>query len=455
MATNIYDLEVFFSIIHNCSSAERVDMIIRYKYPFSAFINGSSKEALTLTTHFNEQEASVKVTIDADEPMELKDATPDMKYFCSTKSISFIIVIKEADANGLIPLKDIYEKEDLDKITPFIILIINRVLRSIRNYGTVAHVDEIIPSKENAMSFLRYIEAEISTDGVKYIALVPPPEQLWEMLSGYYSRAEKPSINSINWPDIEEAIQEQLKPKPENEFFTNSIEFLRKGNMRMAIIESIICLEIVLTRYLKAYLKNKKKIPSERVDKKFLSSQFGLTARIAGLLNLTLEENDLKNVDIDKVLKTINWRNCIVHKTGHIPEHLTDEVLSDGIISVLSLSTVLSRKHSLLVSEPKMREIAKIIADKHGIPMPNIMSWKHFASVDINLFFANFPGADTLNQIVKDISDELQALDNRFIPEACLYVRFMRFPNKVIARFSKGNLIIIDNSNPLPTPTTI
>ena len=120
-----------------------------------------------------------------------------------------------------------------------------------------------------------------------------------------------------NWPTIVEAIQDNLESPPEQEFITNALEHLKVRNYRLALIESIICLEIVLTQYLKAFFSINKQIPEKRINN-FLNPNLGLNARISVLLNLCLDERDIESVNFTNILRAINRRNHIIHKTGNL-----------------------------------------------------------------------------------------------------------------------------------------
>src|SRR5690349_11986639 len=77
---------------------------------------------------------------------------------------------------------------------------------------------------------------------------------------------------------------------PEDEFLTNTRWHIRNGNLRLALVDSVIGLEIVLARFLDSYLRVIKSVPDSRI-RKFIKPDLGITARLAAILDLTLHES--------------------------------------------------------------------------------------------------------------------------------------------------------------------
>jgi hypothetical protein len=53
-----------------------------------------------------------------------------------------------------------------------------------------------------------------------------------------------------NLSEVQEAIEDNLAAGPERVFLANALEYLRIGDLRVAVVESIICLEILLGQLL-------------------------------------------------------------------------------------------------------------------------------------------------------------------------------------------------------------
>jgi hypothetical protein len=211
----------------------------------------------------------------------------------------------------------------------------------------------------------------------------------------------------------------------------------------MALLESIICLEIVLTQYLRSFLLIRKGFSNSKI-RRFLSPQMGLSMRLSGLLALTLTKDDLKDVDLNKVIRVVGWRNEIVHRTGRLPEYLTEDELRDGILNVITLVLLLAQLRGRIQAEPTLQDIAKKVSEAHKIPVPNIfVIGRHFVSVEIQFFFAALPENGILEGVSKDLGDQLKTRDKRFIPEKHLFIRFLKFPQTTAARWRSGSLEIL------------
>jgi len=429
-------------------------MKIRYKYNFNSYINGPSAESLNLATSYQNDDLIVTAKFDSNNPIEMEDADPQTKWFLRTKYLVVEIGLVKTDSGSRGGFKSLVGNPDKRKdLMDLLVDNLNRIMRSIRNYGVVPYIQEIKKNLAEPEVYIRELQPEYSEDDLEYKA-ISEPIGLGAILSGYkgITREETPTFDVSSWPAIEEAIQDNLEPTPEQEFFTNAIEFLRIGNIRMALLESIIGLEIVLTQYLKIYYQNRKRFPIKRIKDKILTPQFGLTAKVAGLLVLTLSDKDLKMFDTQKILSAIRWRNDVVHDTGHIPQGVDELTLRDCISDVLTLSKILAINRDQLHQEPALSKIAQKVAESNKSPIPSIRRiYGHYFHVEISYFAIDPPDIGSFNKIASDLSSELVVLDTRFISNKHLYVRFIRLFSKTIAYWRKGKLEIIEEKDsPLP-----
>jgi hypothetical protein len=205
---------------------------------------------------------------------------------------------------------------------------------------------------------------------------------------------------------------------------------LRLKNFRLALLEAIIGLEIVLTRFLKAYLHVYKSTPVNRIDT-FLSAKFPLTARLSGALDLTLDAGDLQAIDLNRVLTAVRWRNRVVHRTGHLPEGITDEEKTKVIVAVLDLVEKLARQELHISASPEMRAIADKIRERYqDLPFPSIYvlgQHRVLARFQDSLprFNYELPARDRLEAAVADVVAQLSERDQRFKVERHLVVQFL------------------------------
>lgn len=328
---------------------------------------------------------------------------------------------------------------------------INVVLRNIRNFGMIPHINEIYPIYHDAKTYLTGWKAAISMPDGSWRELIPGPKELdlllWFLYPFFYEESRKfpLMIEPDKWEDIKFAIQTKREPPPEQEFMTNAMEFLRLNNLRLALLESITCLEIVLSQYLEAYLEIYKEVPKKRINKLLKPPGIGLTARISALLDLTLNPNDLARINIDDVVKAVEWRNNILHRTGGLPKNLNPEDVKNKIRNVLELAYILSERRDQIKASPEMKNIAEEISKEYNIPVPKIGILRNHNILMEFVFFDKelLPTGNTLNELIKSISDRLSKRDKLFKANKHLHISFIKFPKEVLARWHQGKFVII------------
>ena len=425
-------------------------MKLIFKVPLEFSIVGPSPESLNIPVSFKHKSCVVRVSFfGKDEPNFLESLPSNEKYFKGITQLSFEIEADESTKKGKELLNQAEDKDKHYDLLLFLTKVVNRVLRNIRNFGIVPHIHEIGVEPDKIEAFLYRWSVEISVAGKEAMPLSKMPEDRKDMIKfiallHVQSREhEFPVLYISNWPEIKEAIQDNLQSPLENELLTNTHEFLRVGNNKMAILESVTCLDIILSQYLKIFLTNRKNLDTKRIGK-FLTTQFGLTARIAGLLDLTLSKESLKYVNIEGVLQAIKWRNDIVHKYGHLPSGVSNNDLKQAIEDTLNLIYILVRERDQIIAEPSLIGISENIAKKYNIPTPTILlpGPKHKINVKINFLFET-PDKKNFKAICEDLIEIFKNRDPRFNESEHLLVTFIKFPNKTLAYWLNNKLNFI------------
>jgi len=313
-------------------------MLLRYKLPIEVNVISPMKESLNIEASFVDGALCCSLNINCDQVKDIEGKDGSIKYFSWTKEL----VINLRDEKNQ-KLKSMIEEEQFGELVRLLCSIANRFIRAIRNFGLVAHLHEVsFDEQKPEMSLIRWnVEACISGDN--WVPLFKSSDMIGYIAYLSVTNQQCADIYVDRWAEVQEAVRLDAPPPPEREFTTNSIEHLHLGNLRLAVVESVIGLEIVMTRYLREYLKVYKKLSNERI-REFLSREFGLTSRIAGVLHLTLGKKDIEKYDLSKVRKVVKWRNEIVHKTGHLPNGVSKQEVSDCIIQLISLSWFLGYK---------------------------------------------------------------------------------------------------------------
>jgi len=359
----------------------------------------------------------------SDPPMEIKDAPQEMKWTCSANRL----VIEIVDETEKTSLAELIAEHDLDALLDLTLPIANRCLMAIRNYGIVPSLHEITPVEgTQARDRLAEWHAEIAGEVDVWTQLVAPTkvDSLWFLLRSQQS-GPAGELDSKLWLEVQESVEDNLTIPPEREFLANSVEHLRNRNFRYSLLESIIGLEIVLARFLSASLRINYDLSKRRIDK-FLTPELGLTARVSALLNIMLPANEIKEIDLDKILEAIKIRNHVIHKTGRLPASLSGDEVTMCIKAVLSLVLLVARKREQTEIRPKLQEIANQLFANHGISKPFIWLGKgHNIGVAFStgIIFEK-PDEDVVHAVITDAGRLLRRIDKRFNPQEHLYVKF-------------------------------
>lgn len=196
----------------------------------------------------------------------------------------------------------------------------NRIIRSLRNFGLVTHVREFRPEEVASDLGLDLLSVETSPDGITWTRLRQPPEDLGAFLAGRtLLRREHLGEFKINDLDeVQEAIEDDLTGGPERTFLANALEHLRRGDLRVAVVESVICLEILLGQLLPQLLE------AASVPGDVLTKEITLFYRVKMLLPLLLP-SEAASADLPAVLKTISWRNKIAR--NWLPRQLREALV--------------------------------------------------------------------------------------------------------------------------------
>jgi hypothetical protein len=415
-------------------------MRIRLSVPLNLFLNSSRPELLALPAlTFQHKECEVQVTLKGGAPLKLDHGSePHFRIIHECQ----IEVRQGGDAAhrllALIQLKNFAELVTLS------MPIVNKTLAAIRNFGWVTTAREYKPEQEPEILLRAWgMKARIHGEW-REVAPKPPatPFDLFYGLSDLDQNVERGSLSESHWPDIEQALVEGLKPNPEQEFLTNSLQHLeRDKNPRLALIEATVCLEIVLSECVRLYLEVKRHFNKEKINR--VLSNVGLTTKVGLLTDPLLSYDDRNRHQMDRVLKGIGWRNKIIHDNGHIPSSVPAEDVREAIYEMLNLSLSLSRRRDELRAEPAMKRIGEAVAESYHCPNPEIKVLKHH-EVSATFTFQSktptylralgsalpsedkIPDRAGLQQIVDGLSSKLKERDQYFESGKHLSAKFQR-----------------------------
>jgi hypothetical protein len=434
-------------------------MQIRFTVPFRFYLLGLTDGSLNLYARFRYKGYEISLSLPGGE---VEDISQYVKYFKFMRTaIGLHLVLSDpTDRIEVPPLADLLVPNKRIELLRLMRKLAARACRAIRNFGVVPELPErlvVLATEKEVESCLRKWRAEVSQTGESWASLVTE-ETPYDLVSSFAAMftaeaqtrdkefPEDPELKVVYWEEIAEALEENKEPPPESEFVTNAIGHIRQGNFRLAVVESIIALEIVLTQFLRAHLSISAKVPDKRAER-FLSPEIGLSARVAALLNITLHESYLQDIDLDKILKVIGWRNDVVHKTGKLP-NVSDDILEDHILSVRSLVRMLAERRDNIAASTDLERIRAALRAKHpgAISYPQIwLKARHRVRMSIVVFLGGSkpgePSPETrLQDLVAESVNLLRERDGRFDGAKHLTIHFRTFDEKSLAWFQHGNL---------------
>lgn len=309
-------------------------MILRFRIPRGLHVTGPTQESCEVQTTFPYKRLQCSIGLDL--------LVPPYESFGSYDAMAsgFNFTVREDPPGTMI--QSLVNARDYKRLATIMRVIINRCLRAIRTFGRMYSIHELPRIEDHEAERLLGVwfwRAEVSGDGRNWIPAVQESRYFdgENVFNPVGLNAPIDMLDMRRWVDIEKAIQDDWSPSPEQEFTVNASEHLYLRNFRLALIESIIGLEIVLSRYLSTYLRVHKKVPEARI-REFLTPNLTLNTRLSGLLDLTLPPDVLQQVDLDIVRKAVRWRNQVVHRTGQLPDGIANADLREAITAVLDLT---------------------------------------------------------------------------------------------------------------------
>jgi len=432
-------------------------MFIKFEWPVKIIIFGNKEGEMQPEINFGVKNFKCKAHFNSisylGKPyVEIKEENigNNYKYFSRIKTIT----VEVLDDNENI-LKDLIENKKL--LLEQIILILNKVLKCLRIYGWAHTVHEYSPKyyEEDVNFSLIELGVKVSEDGKNFHYLIDESEK-WEMFG--FAKHDTGFIHEYSYlfPSklsiVEDAIADRnldiiKEEEPiETEFIVNSREHLLNKNYRLSIIESVIALEIALTRYIRVYFEYIKKFSKNKIDK-FLNANFDLSTRLYIIPVLTLSVNDYSEIDFDLVLKGVGLRNKLIHKGEDCLSGVSEDEINNYISKIIKLSRLLSLKTIQMKTKPKMRDIAEKIRTKFRVGCVILRLRNHRFSVNIYFTFSIegvFFGKNKVVDIIDTLSELLTKYDNDIIPKEHLIVYFRDISDmKLWAYWSQGKTITL------------
>lgn len=431
-------------------------MFIKFEYPVEILFYSNEKEKMQPEINFMFNNFKCKVHFESktylDKPyFELKKE--ERIFGCTYFSLIEKITFEIADDNRN-RLKILMEDKKL--LLNLIITILNKVLRCLRIFGWSWHIHEHSAKYEEDVDFqLVRLKVQVSEDREKYNYLIDELKKLLAFGSlkstgciGQFSHLPFSKLSKIEEAIADKNLDILREEEPtETEFLVNSREHLDNGNFRMAIIESIIALEIALTRYIRVYFEYIKKFSKKHVDN-FLNSNFDLSTRLYIIPSLTLNDSDYSRINYDLVLKGVSLRNKLIHREEDCLIGVPEDKIDKYVTEIIKLSRLLNLKVIQIKAKPEMRNIADKIRAKFRVNCDVTRLRNHRFNATIYYTFSidgAFFKENKVIDIINTLSELLIKYDNSFVLNEHLIVRFYDiYDIKLWAYWSKGKTVTLN-----------
>jgi len=309
-------------------------MFLKFNLPISINLTANEKECLNDTLiNFNYKKYSCFLNLKSEKDIIENKEKEEITYARNYYGISITV---EDNNKGMIG-KFIKDKSMVE-ILKLINTISNRCLLVFRNYGYLTKVKEYflqLDSKdtEQLKSFFVMLDTKISKKNnneyekiLEYLGFkIDLGEEFtrsW-LQKSYFNIFDEEYLDYNIWLEIKDALENNLEITEERYFSVNSLEHIYNNNIRLAVIETVISLEIAVNKYLKDYLRFKN-IPNDRI-RNLINSKTGIHSMVSVLLDLSIEEELMEAIKIDEVLKLIILRNKIIHENKKIPKESSEQ----------------------------------------------------------------------------------------------------------------------------------
>ena len=343
-------------------------MRVRFTIPNQIYLHATAEADLPVSTSFPFRNLSATIGLRPSGTITFPDEHGTPAFYSAAPGIDILI----EEPHGVTFLSALVRAQTVDALVDLLVKIANRAILSIRNFGRVTHLREIRDDAEDPEALLARWTVEFNEAGSEWqpVRRADPVSAFAGLMSAGLSGPFR-ELNVAHWPDIAEAMAESLDPAPEEEFSTNCLEHLQERNFRLALLEAIICLEIVVSQFLRSYFTIERGVSKGKIER-ILGSGLDLYRRVAAILPLVLEKDLLDRLDIDLVLTAIRWRNEIIHVTGRLPGGLDETALRRHIAAVLYLALRLGKKRDDISAQPDLRQLAAALATEFGIDAPTL-----------------------------------------------------------------------------------
>lgn len=423
-------------------------MFLEFKLPISINLTTNEKKYFNDTSiHFNYESYNCFLELINAKDIEENIEKEKISYIRKYQAISITI-----EDNNKGAIENFIKERSIIQILNLVNSISNRCLLVFRNYGNLTKVKEFSlkldrADKEQLKSFFMMLDVKISknnTDREKILKFLGFKYKNYEeftsnfLLDNFFDVYHEEYLDYDTWLDIKNALENNYEITEDRIFFVNSSEHWRNNNIRLAVIETVIGLEIVVTKYLRNYLKFKN-IPNDRIGD-LINPNIGIYLMVSVFLDLSVEEEIIKHIGIDKVLKLIKLRNNIIHNNYKIPKETTkqNEILKQIQATNFLCKLLFSFCNKIIIIKGLLKKTIKNydienIQTRCMIDAPNVIL-SVYLKKDSNELITK------INSSVINSLKDFRRFEKSYNEKEYLYISY-RFNKKVMAKYSNGKLV--------------
>lgn len=426
-------------------------MFLEFKLPISINLTANKKEYFNDTSiNFNYENYNCFLELISAKDIEENIEKENISYIRKHHAISITI---EDNRKGTV--ENFIKKQSIIQILNLVNSISNRCLLVFRNYGKLTKVKEFslkldIADKKQFKSFFMMLDVKIlknNTEREKILKILGFKYKNYEeftsnfLLDNFFDVYHEEYLDYDAWVDIKNALENNYEITEDRIFFVNSLEHWRNNNIRLAVIETVIGLEIVVTKYLRNYLKFKN-IPNDRIGN-LINPHIGIYSMVSVLLDLSVEEEIITHIEIDKVLKLIKLRNNIIHNNYKIPKETTkqNEIFEQIQATHFLCKLLFSFCNKIIIIKDLLKRTKKNydienIQTRCMIDVPNIILSVYLKKYSNELI-------TKINSSVINSLKDFRRFEKSYNEKEYLYISY-RFNKKVMAKFSDGKLVFLN-----------
>ena len=400
---------------------------LRFNIPASFYMAGKSAESLDAKTSFYSNGINWTLSFCGEDIVYLKSQPENKRFAKEIKSIQ----IETSLENNRELVNRLCEQDNRKELSEIILAIGNRCINAMRNMGRVCNFTpySISPGIGSTLFFFHW-SVEINREGNYWESVIPNSKDIDELLL-LVGKEKPPGTADFyveNWILVEEFIQHDIEFPPEFVFSANAVENYQNKNYRVSLLEAIIGLEIVISKYIKAYFTDYKRFQKfmfEKLD----SPNLTLSMKVPGILQLMLDKQGAETFDWKIIKSAIGWRNEIMHRSGTFKRGIEPQEIQEGILAIINLSIFLGYETEKLRAYHSLIEIQSQVKKENSLEHLSLeLKNRHSIwATSILIETSEIPPKELIIKVAEDLGRLLAQRDKIFNPQKHLLLEFRKF----------------------------